>query len=96
MIQETIGLLGFQAKDRITGFTGVIESVCFDLYGCVQVLLKPPMTDRGELNSGVWFDVARVEVYRTKRVMPVPDFEAKAVKPKDYAQGAATKPLRHA
>jgi hypothetical protein len=31
--ERHIELLGLKAKDRITGFSGVIDSVCFDLFG---------------------------------------------------------------
>jgi hypothetical protein len=41
-------MLGFNAKDRVTGFSGVVSSICFDLYGCVQAALRPPSTTRAK------------------------------------------------
>lgn len=90
--QKTIALLGYRATDKVTGFHGVISSVCFDLYGCVQVALTPPLKDGdADLKSGHWFDVQRLNV-STDRVMPTPDFDARAASPTDYDHGPAPKP----
>lgn len=94
MIQETIDLMGRKAKDTITGYDGVITSVSFDLYGCVQAVITPPAKPGEELKHGHWFDVQRLIVETgTERVMAVPDFKAVARKPEDYTQGAQIKPL---
>lgn len=91
MITETINLLGHKATDRVTGFSGVITSVCFDLYGCVQASITPPAKeDAEEIKFGHWFDVNRLEVAE-ETVMPVPDFEAKATTIADFKQGPAEK-----
>ena len=91
MIQKTINYLGLRATDRVTGLKGVVTSVCFDLYGCVQVAIDPPANlEKGETAPGRWFDVNRVELdMESDRVMPVPDFDARADDPADYGQGAA-------
>lgn len=75
--QQHLDLLGKTAKDRITGFTGVVSSVCFDLYGCIQAALSPPLDKDGKLVDGRFFDVHRLEVVNEKRVMPVPTFASK-------------------
>jgi hypothetical protein len=90
MIKETIDLLGRKAKDRVTGFTGVITSVCFDLYGCVQCAVNAPAKEGEELKSGHWFDVGRLEV-TGKPVIDVPDFDARGNKPATYDKGPADK-----
>lgn len=96
MIIDTIALLGLRATDRVTGFSGVVTSVCFDLYGCVQVSLTPPArADAEELKHGHWFDVARLNV-GTERVMPVPDFRAMATVPAEFGHGASPKPAPRA
>lgn len=70
-----IELLGFNAKDKITGLEGVIDGICFDLYGCIQASLKPRTLDKdGKVKDGYWVDVTRLEINTTDRVMPVPDF----------------------
>lgn len=72
-----LNLLGFKVRDRITGFAGVVTSVSFDLYGCVQVLVQPPM---GVVDNATpdqrWFDEKRLEVLEGGPVMPAPTFEA--------------------
>lgn len=92
MIKETIHLLGHKAVDKVTGFAGVITSVCFDLYGCVQVVITAPAKEGEELKSGHWFDVGRVEV-SDETVMPVPTFAAAGDNPANYDKGCAAKRL---
>lgn len=91
MIEQTIELLGFKAKDRVSGIEGVITSICFDLYGCVQALLTAPAVDNERKGNDYWYDVQRLEV-SSERVMSVPDFNAKAATPAEYQHGAADKP----
>jgi hypothetical protein len=75
-------MLGKKATDRVTGFSGVIASVCFDLYGCIQAVITPKAGENGELADGRWFDVSRLEVIDDTPVMDQPDFVAG-----DIAQG---------
>lgn len=84
-----IDLLGRNAKDRVTGFTGVIVTVSFDLFGCVQAVLSPPVDKDGKKPDGHWFDVNRLELVDEARVMPVPNF---AAKPAEHKHGPADKP----
>ena len=75
MVEEYLNLLGKKGKDNITGQTGVVTSVCFDLYGCVMVDLKPDTLDKeGKIRDGMWFDHKRIEITSKKPVMDVPDF----------------------
>ena len=92
MINETIGLLGRRAKDRVTGFEGVITSVCFDLYGCVQVGVTPIAGKDGKLGDSHWFDVQRAELLGKTAVMSAPDFAARAATIAEHASGPAEKP----
>ena len=72
--RKHIDLLGFNAEDKITGFKGVIDSVCFDLYGCIQVSLKPPIDKEGRIPETYWFDVTRVKINTGKRIVEMPNF----------------------
>ena len=75
--RDRIELLGFEGKDRITGIVGVIDSLSFDLYGCVQVSVRQrSVKDDGEMPKGYWFDVTRVEVLGDDRIMELPNFAA--------------------
>ncbi len=73
-IKKHLSKLGFQAKDQVTGFTGVISSICFDLYGCIQASLTPETSKEGKIQDGHWFDIQRLKIIGTKPVMKVPDF----------------------
>jgi hypothetical protein len=90
IIVASLDKLGHRARDLVTGREGVITSVCFDLYGCVQILLHPGLNDKGESREQQWYDEKRMELLSEKRVL----------EPPAYAQmlaaaviGAAEKPL---
>jgi hypothetical protein len=66
---------GFKARDVVTGFAGVVTSISFDLYGCVQAIITPEMDKDGKLGESRWFYLARLEALSDAPVMPVPTFE---------------------
>ena len=82
-----IKLLGLKVRDEVTGFEGVVSSISFDLYGCVQAVVTPPVDKDGKDRSGAWFDVSRLVVVDSKPVMDVPEFDSDIV-----AHGPAEKP----
>lgn len=87
---EYINFLGMTGEDRITGLRGVIESISFDLYGCVQFALKPPLDKDAKIQPGCWFDSNRIKVdVEIERKMPVPTF---AKHPAQHDHGPAEKP----
>lgn len=82
-MNEHIELLGYRAKDKITGMEGVITSICFDLYGCVQAVLNPGLDKDGKPKENFWYDVNRLEISK-KSVMkhpPFPSLRAKVTGP---------------
>lgn len=94
LTNKTIALLGRKATDKVTGYQGVVSSVTFDLYGCVQAILTPPAKEGDtELKSGHWFDVQRLDVSED-RVMATPNFDARATEPTSYDHGPSIKPAR--
>jgi hypothetical protein len=82
--------LGRKAKDKVTGFSGVIESVGFDLYGCVQYVIVPEAKEGRDYGDSRWFDVTRLEV-SGKPVMDLPDFDIGYVA--EGKKGPADKPI---
>lgn len=88
--ERHIELLGYRARDKVTGFIGVIDSVCFDAYGCIQLCVKPPMSRNGEVPQGCWFDVTRLEIDTKERVVDMPNFYEGYVA--DGRKGASVKP----
>ncbi len=89
-VKKHLSMLGKKARDKVTGFEGVVSSVSFDLYGCVSAAITPPIDDKGETRPGNWFDVTRVEFLDNKPVMNVPDFKKGYVA--EGKKGAAEKP----
>lgn len=74
--KEHISHLGLTATDKVSNFTGVISLVSFDLYGCVQFVLTPPVDDKGQAIEGRWFDVTRLDIANKKAVIPCPKFNS--------------------
>lgn len=89
-VQKHIGMLGMKAVDKVTGYRGVVSSICFDLYGCVQAVVTPVAGKDGKKEKGHWFDVRRLLVTGKKRVMPLPNYDLGYVA--EGRKGAAEKP----
>lgn len=72
---EHFSLLGYESRDRITGFAGVVTSISFDLYGCVMGLVTPKgLNEKGELSESRWFDTKRLVATSEAPLMAVPEF----------------------
>lgn len=83
---EHMKMLGHEVKDIVTGFEGVVTSISFDLYGCVQAIVSPKAKE-GEVKDGRWLDTNRLIVTSKSPVMTPPSF-TKA----DH--GCADKPIK--
>lgn len=70
-----INLLGKKVRDRVTGLEGIVTSISFDLYGCIQAVVHPGLDAAGKITEQLWFDVSRLEVKSEAGVMPPPDFD---------------------
>ncbi len=92
-MQQFLDLLGFRCKDRVTGFSGAVTSVSFDLFGCVTAFVSPPLDDKGAIPDGRWFDHHRLERMDGDRVMAMPTFMSTVpTAPKAEPKGAQEKP----
>jgi hypothetical protein len=74
-VEKHLELLGFKVRDRVTGFAGVVSSISFDLYGCVQAIVTPEVDKAGKVGESCWFDVKRLERQSKAPVMDIPDFD---------------------
>lgn len=74
-IKTHLNLLGMKVEDRVTGFKGVLVSVSFDLYGCIQAVVNPGLDKDGKLDDAKWFDVNRLIVTSAEPVMNRPNFD---------------------
>lgn len=90
-MHDYLQLLGFKVRDVVTGFEGVVESVSFDLYGCVQAVVRGPVTEKGDVLDGRWFDMKRLKQISQTPVMMVPRF---AAIPAGSETGGSEKPAR--
>ena len=93
-IRKHLDLLGFKVKDKVTGATGVATSICFDLYGCIQAVVAPPAGSDGEPKDGRWYDIARLEIVYSSRVMDAPKFFDDSTTAARGERGPAEKPAR--
>ena len=70
-----LDLLGHIVKDKVTGFEGIVASVDFQLYGCIQADVRPnKLTNDGKIADGFWFDINRLTVVSKKPVVDPPEF----------------------
>ena len=90
LIQKHLDLLGKKVEDRVSGFKGVVASVCFDLYGCVQAVVHPGLGADGKIGEQCWFDVSRLTVLDNSPVMERPNYDTGPQA--EGKQGAAEKP----
>ena len=74
-VEEALSLLGKKATDKVTGFEGIVTSVCFDLYGCIQCIVCPSVGKDTKLGDSHWFDSKRLKI-SGKPVMEVPIFDS--------------------
>jgi hypothetical protein len=74
-IQKHLGLLGLRVEDKVTGFKGVVTSLCFDLYGCIQALVHPGLDKEGKHVDQAWLDVGRLTVTKNTPVMDRPNYD---------------------
>ena len=72
-IKRHLDSLGFVVRDKVTEFEGVVTTLSFDLYGCIQVVVTPP-TGSSE-KEAKWFDISRLEFISEEPVMDIPDFD---------------------
>ena len=73
-MQEHMKFLGFRVVDAVTGYAGVITSISFDLYGCVQAIVTADLDKDGAPRDGRWFDLKRLTATSDAPVMEVPTF----------------------
>ena len=63
--------LGDEAKDKITGFKGVITGRCEYLNGCVRWLIPPKKLKDEKMIDAEWIDDQQVEVTKKEKKMAI-------------------------
>lgn len=74
-VKKNLALLGLPVKDKVTKYTGIIISISFELYGCIQALVDPGLDEKGDFKQARWFDVNRLDVIDAVPVMEPPEWE---------------------
>lgn len=72
-INKHLALLGKPVEDRVTKFKGIVTSVSFDLYGCIQAVVNPGLDADGKPKELNWYDVSRL-VVTGEPVMDAPNY----------------------
>lgn len=92
-LQKHLSLMGLVVEDKVTGLTGVVSSISFDLYGCIQAAITPKSTEDGTIPNSRWFDICRLKIINENPVMDLPNFMTENEKGEIYLKGPAEKPL---
>lgn len=75
-MKEHLKLLGLKVRDVVTGFEGTVDTIAFDLYGCVQAIVRGAQNKKSpaEAPEARWFDTKRLTVLSRTPVMAAPTF----------------------
>ena len=73
-INKHFNLLGMRVEDKVTKFSGIVTSIAFDLYGCIQALVHPGLDKDGKLLDLNWFDVGRLKIISEHPSMQRPNY----------------------
>jgi len=84
LLEERMENLGKEARDKVTGFKGIIIGKITYLFGCDQYGLAPKVNKDGNTGNTQWFDIGRIEI-TGKGVEPV---SVKADKPGGFNRDA--------
>ena len=76
LVKKHLDLLGYIVRDKASDYEGVVTSMSFDLYGCIQALVRPVSLDeKGKIQEGMWMDVSRISVISEEPLMDQPGFK---------------------
>jgi hypothetical protein len=88
--KKILKMLGMRVEDKITGFKGVVTSIAFDLYGCMQAIVNPGMDKDEKFGESHWFDISRLTIIDDNPIMECPNFEFGLIS--EGKKGPAEKP----
>ena len=54
--------LGQEARDKITGFRGIVTGKAYYMYGCTRYCMVPKVSKDGKTGESEWFDEGRIEI----------------------------------
>jgi hypothetical protein len=75
-VEKHLKLLGMTVKDKASDFHGIVVTIGFDLYGCIQADVRPKELDKeGKVQHGYWFDINRLIITNKNPVMQPPEYK---------------------
>jgi hypothetical protein len=86
--------LGVEAKDIVTGFTGIVTARATYLTGCDQYVLSPGVDDDGKVPEAHWFDENRLVVIGPGVVEDMKPAKTKPVSEKKGGPQTNTPPIK--
>jgi hypothetical protein len=89
-VNESLKLLGCAAQDKVTRAEGIITTVSFDLFGCIQILITPRVNKENKREDSGWYDIQRLKITNKTPVMEQPDFRWYK---ENSSKGPAEKPI---
>ena len=69
-IKKPADFLGKKAKDKISGFTGIITCASFWVNGCIRLNIAPQALHEGKVSESSCFDDTQVEILGDSEVKP--------------------------
>ena len=63
--------IGDKVKDRVTGFTGIVNAHARHLAGCDRLWVLPAVGADGKLPDGHWFDIDMLEIVEANAIEPI-------------------------
>ena len=81
-----INLLGLKVEDKITKATGIVTSISYDLYGCIQAIITLDAGTENRESLNQWYDIKRLKILDDTPVLDTPDWNVEEI-------GCECKPL---
>lgn len=69
--------MGYKVKDVVTQIEGIVTSISFDLYGCIQAVVNRGIDENNNILDSSWYDINRLIVISDNPVMDSPHFKNK-------------------
>lgn len=76
-MEKHLELLGYKVRDVVSGFEGIVTSISFDLFGCVQAVVRPELDKKKRTDiipEGLYLDIKRLKRISQRPVMTQPNF----------------------
>lgn len=67
--------LGQEAKDKVTGFQGILTGYCHYITGCDQYLIQPKCEKNTTFPEAQWIDEGKIELIEGGRSFEKEDIE---------------------